>query len=472
MNLDQLFNKAKHQAPLMNLDEVRNMLQNPPPAQKARKPYGKFVFYAAALGVILALVTLLLPKQNVMFDADSTIVKGETQVSKNEEAVVAVVENKKPYQSPILQRNSKKQNEQTAVIYDSIFNKKFDSHDVSLSQIPIRLASPSIKTKEVVFNSKDSSSRFRLFGDSIHFQHDIKAPHIELRQAQYTYVNDEENIQIKYLDLDLIDLKKLGVTLNEKGMFYNNNTPQVGALQLLFEETLDLRKHTGKQQYSPTYTAALDENIPAVTRNVQQSNLGFYPYLTTDIKGSQILSYMFDETKAKPGFYALQGENVFEDASLKDKLNQLIPIRVRLKEHEILLWFTLNSSFLNALPPQIADDIRQELNILNKKNGASKCQFFEVCRSNFNLINKVHVYPNPIVDSPLTVEFELSIPMSIRIALHDMEGNEVRELQPYTDWQKGKNKHSFKLGSLPNGIYILALYNGNDYATQRILIQR
>jgi hypothetical protein len=341
-----------------------------------------------------------------------------------------------------------------------------------IPQTSSRLELPTIKTKEVVFNSKDSSSRFRLFGDSIHFQNDIKAPHIELRQAQYAYINDEENIKIRYLDLDIVDLKKLGVTLNEKGMFYNNDTPQLGKLQLFFEEMLDLRKHSGKQQYMPTYSAALDDEIPAVTKNVAQSKLGFYPYLTTDVKGSQILSYMFDKTKEKPGFYALQGENVFEDAALKDKLNQLIPIRVRLKEHEILLWFTLNTSFLNALPKKIAEDIGRELNILNKKNGASKCRFFEVCRSNFNLINKVHTYPNPIVEEPLHVEFELTIPMSIRIALHDMEGNEVRELQPYTDWQKGKNKLSFNLDLLSNGIYILALYNGNSYATQRVLIQR
>jgi hypothetical protein len=469
MNLDQLFNKAKQQAPLMSMDDVRNMLQNPPPPKKASKSYGKFAIYTASLSAVLMLGILLLPKQKTTITLDSPLTEIPTQILVSDSQTIEknIVEKTKIHQ--VINKPEVPEAEASIEVNAT---DNASTYNMSVPQKTAHWALPTIKTKEVVFNGKDSSSRFRLFGDSIHFQHDIKAPHIELRQAQYAYVNDEENIQIRYLDLDIIDLKKLGVTLNEKGMFYNNDAPQIGKLQLFFEEMLDLRKHSGKQQYMPTYSAALDEEIPSVTRNVAQSNLGFYPYLTTDTKGSQILSYMFDKTKEKPGFYALQGENVFEDASLKDKLNQLIPVRVRLKEHEILLWFTLNSSFLNALPKKIAADIGQELNILNKKNGTSKCQFFEVCRSNFNLINKVHTYPNPIVDEPLHIEFDLTIPMSIRIALHDMEGNEVRELQPYAEWQKGKNKTSFNLNLLPNGIYILALYNGSSYATQRILIQR
>lgn len=474
MNLDQLFDKAKHEAPLMDMAQIQALLETPlPSTSMPKKTYGKALFVVTTTIACFVLGALLFfSKAN-----KPQITQAQVGVTETKPINLLDVEN---IETKILADNTavgavfgtgalKKNIENNTQVTES---EVVATYKMAVSQSYFNIAIPHIKTKEVVFNGKDSSSRFRLFGDSIHFQQDIKAPHIELRQAQYAYINDEENIKIRYLDLEAIDLKKIGITLSEKGMFYNNVTPEIGKLQLFFEETLDLRKHSGAQTYTPTYSAALDEKIPAVERNTTESSLGFYPYLTTDTKGSQILSYMFDKTQDKSGFYALQGENVFKDAVLRDKLNKLIPIRVRLKEHEILLWFTLNPAFLAALPKHLAADITQELNLVNSKNSASKCQFFEVCRSNFNLINKVNTFPNPVNDDTMFTEFELSVSMSIRVALHDMEGNEVRELQPYTEWPRGKNKTTLNLSLLPNGMYILAFYNGSTYATQRILIQR
>ena len=482
MNLDQLFNKAKNQAPLMDMDQVKNLLQNPPPPSKfAPKKSWYFKPLLASVAVVMTVAGLLFFQNNKNNNDKNNklVVENKTQVIDNQG--ISIENNDVDNKNKQAKTQTTAQQNPQAPIFKSIPMTHETELDSASSYSPtqtvvVEKPKPSmfkIKTKEVVFNGKDSSSRFRLFGDSIFFQSDIKAPHIELRQAQYAYIGSEESIHIRYLDLDPLDLKKLGITLNEKGMFYNNNIAGMGRLQLCFEESLDLNRHSGAQHYSPTYSAGLDEDIPTVLRNTQQSKFDFYPYLTTDTKGSEILTYMFDKTRERAGFYALQGENVFEDAALRDQLNKLIPIRVRLKEHEMLLWFTLTPAFLKALPAQMAAEISNDLNVIQRKTAATNCRYFEVCRSNFNLINKVRTYPNPVIDTPIHVEFELSMPQTLRIALHDMEGNEIRELQAAsTPMSKGSNSMVFNTDNLANGMYILVFSNNNTYATQRVLVQR
>jgi hypothetical protein len=79
------------------------------------------------------------------------------------------------------------------------------------------------------------------------------------------------------------------------------------------------------------------------------------------------------------------------------------------------------------------------------------------------------VYPNPVVDN-YNVEFDLAEKGQIFINITDMQGKVVKELYK-GGAQQGKNIFSFDKANLPNGTYLLNIYNNsNTIKNERIVI--
>ncbi len=79
------------------------------------------------------------------------------------------------------------------------------------------------------------------------------------------------------------------------------------------------------------------------------------------------------------------------------------------------------------------------------------------------------VYPNPASDK-LNVQFNSSQDGNINIRIFDINGKMVMSNEFVS--QKGMNTYEMELGTLSRGIYVVNLYNGSNFVTKKLIVEK
>lgn len=83
-------------------------------------------------------------------------------------------------------------------------------------------------------------------------------------------------------------------------------------------------------------------------------------------------------------------------------------------------------------------------------------------------IGSTLVYPNPIVDNSITLEYELKSDESVSIEFFDLAGKMVTQLQPVTQQIAGSYQKTFELPALSAGNYLLKLNTEKGAVTVKL----
>ncbi|MFN8359240.1 MAG: T9SS type A sorting domain-containing protein [Candidatus Kapaibacterium sp.] len=137
------------------------------------------------------------------------------------------------------------------------------------------------------------------------------------------------------------------------------------------------------------------------------------------------------------------------------------------------LWYQPTTEFIDALPQDEAELIWSET-ILGDRGTitSSDGNYTDSWRSMSEILTPT-LYPNPVRDSKATLEFTLQSPTSLAIILYDITGNTIRELYPPSPYGQGKHTLDLPLGSLSDGMYLLAIIPENRQPiVQRLMIAR
>ena len=82
---------------------------------------------------------------------------------------------------------------------------------------------------------------------------------------------------------------------------------------------------------------------------------------------------------------------------------------------------------------------------------------------------KINLYPNPIKDV-ITLDYTLAQTSSISIKMVDLQGREVAELLSETGKSAGTYKSTFDMSKYEAGVYFVTLSDGNNVATQKVMV--
>lgn len=87
---------------------------------------------------------------------------------------------------------------------------------------------------------------------------------------------------------------------------------------------------------------------------------------------------------------------------------------------------------------------------------------------NLSMEDAIIIYPNPVIQSFLNVQFELNNASSVQILMYDLNGQIV--LNNMTrEFEKGKHKQVLDLTKLPKGVYIIKVNTPEKFHTQKII---
>lgn len=85
-------------------------------------------------------------------------------------------------------------------------------------------------------------------------------------------------------------------------------------------------------------------------------------------------------------------------------------------------------------------------------------------------IGSTLVYPNPVLDKSLTIEYELTEPREVQINLFEMGGKRVASLQPSSSKTAGTHTEQLNLPKLATGQYVLRLSTNQGSVDVRVSI--
>jgi hypothetical protein len=151
----------------------------------------------------------------------------------------------------------------------------------------------------------------------------------------------------------------------------------------------------------------------------------------------------------------------------KRLINTLIPVKRIIFGRTYLYWFVPNNEFIDALPPQYRDELKNELMIYHRIiegsvppeaacKGIENDSYFEVCRMTSGAIKNLDIYPNP-ANINTSCKFVLTEPRRITISLHSLDGKYVKEFQSQEIDFAGEKSYSLDLSGLPKSIYLVAV---------------
>jgi hypothetical protein len=85
-------------------------------------------------------------------------------------------------------------------------------------------------------------------------------------------------------------------------------------------------------------------------------------------------------------------------------------------------------------------------------------------------IGSTLVYPNPITENSVTVEYELKSKNTVSIELYDLSGKQISVLQSARDEKAGSYQKALQLPAISAGNYLLKLNARDGAATVKVLV--
>src|SRR5258706_13105882 len=87
---------------------------------------------------------------------------------------------------------------------------------------------------------------------------------------------------------------------------------------------------------------------------------------------------------------------------------------------------------------------------------------------NPNVLKSWSVFPNPTSGNSF-INYTLSTPTTVSIALYDVLGNKLQQLVN-DDQEQGEHNATMDLHNLTNGVYVLQIRAGEQIAEQKVVV--
>mgnify|MGYP002784287635 FL=1 len=175
---------------------------------------------------------------------------------------------------------------------------------------------------------------------------------------------------------------------------------------------------------------------------------------------------------------------------IKDSIptRRLLGVKVQREEHYLILWCSITSTLVQALPDRYRIPLERELAAAQKYS--SLCEiptreereeveqiiagkpFLETWRSCSGALSVKSLSPNP-AQNDVTTRFVLTAPRTVTAALHDIRGLHLETLQSGQNFQAGEHHLFLNLARHSAGMYLLVLTTTQGEQTvQRVLIEK
>lgn len=348
------------------------------------------------------------------------------------------------------------------------------------------------------------------------------------------FINLDKIPGVKTIELNSIELDKLGIRLTDAGVIFHT-AKDIWDIDDRFRNVLSNASYPFSDE-----SVTLYEEKQITSRTIQKSKLIVYHNsLNDDITllpivwtadnhllnfeiskamqtGDSLLRRYYEDTRKEDSIYkSIQSE--FDLSKRRVLTIQLLSVRAELKRMEspllkklvmikinlnsglesssiskslknssnsnIKLWFLPDEYFLSKLPNDIANDIRQELVVLDSiENGNVKIQdackklyneasYFDFCRESSGTITSISAYPNPAVERTI-LKFKMFKSDLVSISIHNLDGKLIKLIGNNLKCIEGFNEFPIDLTPFEAGFYLLAVTNSHgEQVLQRIIIQ-
>jgi hypothetical protein len=348
--------------------------------------------------------------------------------------------------------------------------------------IAIRVQKQNSKQSEILFwyqytnaiaNELDPNVREKL-EEVLSVKKDLKVKGIEINTQKENSISyaeiafSESNIraELKTMDLSIAELKKLGVEIKDKEIYYsiptiNNNKFSLNELILSKYGTEILVKEIQEKPDTSSF---------------------ILPILVTDISGNYMrLSFNNHKEISKVNLTTLIPVKVLsgDDYTAEDKVKQR-------HQPDLIFWYEPSSKFLSLLESRKAKEISSDIEALICKQNNSgitdsqtdtcttiktmSCNYFESCENSLNHeIKGYKVYPNPTLKD-IYIELMMIKPSTLHFYLFTMDGKLIYE-QKNEQMRQGKQQVKLENDFISPGIYLLQILSENgDKIVERIVV--
>ncbi|HYF03137.1 MAG TPA: T9SS type A sorting domain-containing protein [Patescibacteria group bacterium] len=158
-----------------------------------------------------------------------------------------------------------------------------------------------------------------------------------------------------------------------------------------------------------------------------------------------------------------------------NRLSEYLPIRAG----NFIVWYSPSEEVLERLPNYIVTSIRTELlgksaiiqmEEFHERYPTSGFCYLDLCEKTNGAIACSKVYPNPAADKRTAVSYELAEARNITLALFDLSGRKLRDLSSVQPRSEGKHEEEISLVGIDKGIYLIAILTDKGEKLSRRLI--
>jgi len=97
---------------------------------------------------------------------------------------------------------------------------------------------------------------------------------------------------------------------------------------------------------------------------------------------------------------------------------------------------------------------------------------YSIPKSEFRLQkSNLEVYPNPVT-SFANIHFNIEDDNPVSIFITDITGKEITRIAENERFQKGNNQLNFNAENYPAGVYFITMQSGDQYATNKLIINK
>jgi len=159
--------------------------------------------------------------------------------------------------------------------------------------------------------------------------------------------------------------------------------------------------------------------------------------------------------------------------------NNLVPIKINFgkpkSDKGIIFWYEPTDEFLSILPKIYQEKLQNELSIIKEEQEICGKQYYieqpildiwKKCSIN---IADLSLFPNPVFNQ-LNIKFTLNKECNISVAIYDLTGNLIKELDSKDNLIQNEYILSYDISNVSKGMYYLGIKtNKGDYVLEKFI---
>lgn len=521
--LDHYFEAVRNQAPVLSLEEVRTLIQQP--AAALGKPGKEGIKQTASIQKML-LTSNVLTVVAAVLACWSGMVSGnpmeQEEISSRQVAMSATLE-----EEPKLEADKQMPDVSREITPDKGASSPMPlTKQVPMAETPdpIPLKAPAMAPATLrplaveeelksVAEPVPAASIISLGKEAVKAGNPYQASPVSRKPDEREKVNPP----VAVVEIDSESARKLGFTLNEQGIRFEMEAP-LGIEHITQRPPNRLRIEVSNHVHVMLVTrppGAKTNEGKVITEYVTSQATSFsvhpgrnpriktpphpYPLFITDATGIQRVKYKLaheDQNKMKPAYF-------------NEIINALVPVLVKANNaanDQAIFWFERSDAFLAALPAGQREALRPESQKtkshrekpealpaykaketgkskpLNEKAAAAAAAApagagsppvkpGDLGRTDLNAVQDFMVFPNP-ASGAVNMDVRFRQPEAVTIYLADIAGSLVKVLKPMQLETALTSRYQFDLSGIAPGMYVVVMKTkrGHTFA-QRLIIQ-